>query len=153
MEIVDLPERRFTGISMRTSNDAVPETPNDSISGLWVRFGSEVSPKIQKDICYGVYTDYASDQNGEYRVSATVELEPDESVPDGLDVLTTPAGRYMVFRGVGSMPEIVASTWGLVWSAFEQADMPYRRTFVGDLEAYPSETEVIIYVGITDAGA
>ena len=149
MEIVDLPERRFAGISLRTSNDTVPETPNDSITGLWMRFGSEVSPKIQKDICYGVYTEYESDQNGVYRVSATVELDEGELVPEGLDTLTTPAGQYMIFRGEGPMPQIVAETWGKVWDYFADAGAPYHRTFVGDLEAYPSDKEVVLYIGVT----
>lgn len=150
MEIVDLPERRFAGISLRTSNDTVPETPNDSITGLWMRFGSEVSPKIQKDICYGVYTEYESDQDGMYLVSATVELDEGESVPEGLDTLTTPAGRYMIFRGEGPMPQIVAETWGKVWDYFSDAGAPYQRTFSGDLEAYPSDKEVILYIGVSE---
>ncbi len=108
MEIVDLPERRFAGISLRTSNDTVPETPNDSITGLWMRFGSEVSPKIQKD------------------------------------------RSYMIFRGEGPMPQIVAETWGKVWDYFADAGAPYQRTLVGDLEAYPSDKEVILYIGVTE---
>ena len=150
MEIVTLPERRFAGISLRTRNGADPDNPEDTIGALWGRFWNEVAPSFQKETCCGVYTDYESDQNGMYRISATVELEPAEEVPDGLEVVSVPAGRYMVFRETGQMPDIVMDTWQRIWDHFEEPEQTMKRTFVGDVEVYPSDTEVVVYIGIQE---
>ena len=148
MNILNLPERHFTGITIRTHNDPGPNDPNASITDLWMSFGSKVSPLIQKDVCYGIYTDYESDNTGAYSVSATVEVDSPDDAPDGLDVKTTPAGSYMRFSNKGTMPEVVAQTWMEIWNYFGKQGCPHERAYLGDIEEYPSDKEVIIYVGL-----
>ncbi len=149
MEIVEMAARNFAGISVRTSNDAEVTPENSTIKDIWVRFGNEVGPHMKTQFAFGIYTDYESDSNGEYTLYAATELLEDVSAPEGLETVSTEAGRYMVFHNTGDMPEVVIRTWQEVWDHFADPKTEHKRAYTTDYEVYPNMEEVTIYIALT----
>lgn len=88
------------GIAVRTSN-AREMTADGVIGNQWGRFMTEgvlakIPNKADKAMV-AVYTDYASDHNGEYTFLLGARVTSDADVPAGMVAKTIPAGRYAVF--------------------------------------------------------
>lgn len=135
---------------MRTSNAAEMNPATAQIKKHWERFFDEGHheriPKAS-DKLLGVYTNYASDHNGEYTLLPAFEATSVEDVPDGLEVVEIPSQDYLVFRAEGEMPMIVFEAWGAVMAHMQDED-EYERAYTTDFELYPSETEVEIHIAV-----
>src|ERR1051325_9175729 len=83
------------GISARTNN-ARESGPEGAIPGIWHRFVKEqLDQKIPNRVgheVYGVYTDYASDHNGDYTLVAGTAVKPGTAPPEGMVTVAIPAG-------------------------------------------------------------
>jgi predicted transcriptional regulator YdeE len=140
------------GIADRTSN-AREMTGEGIIGKQWGRFvqdnlQDQIPDKVDSAIV-AVYTDYASDQDGEYTFVIGARVGPGASAPDGMVVKTVPAGRYAVFVSErGPVGEVVMKTWQRVWAA--GIDRAYR----ADYEVYderagdPGNAVVEVRVGV-----
>jgi len=130
------------GFSVRTQNTDEFNEKTAKLPSLWQQFHS--SGLATEDTIYGVYSNYDSDANGFYTVTAGVESP---QAHDGLTSATIQAGQYLVFEGKGPMPATVVDTWKRVWDFFGTKS-DYRRNFTSDFEAYKSADEVAIYIGL-----
>jgi predicted transcriptional regulator YdeE len=138
MNIVEIEEFEVIGIAARTSN-AREMTADGVIPKLWAAGPGTVA----------LYTDYASDEHGEYTFVLGGKVGPGSAVPDGMVLKTVPAGRYAVFTSErGPVQRVVVETWQRIWS-----ELP-SRSFIADFEVYdqraadPRNAVVEIYVGV-----
>lgn len=138
------------GICIRTQNSAEQDPSTAKIGDLWTDFGKTVGPHMTEQMVYGVYHDYASNDQGAFNVTAGVFQSPELSasaIPN-LTEVELQAGRYMVFSNRGEMPQRVIETWQEIWTYFNAEGCPYQRAYVTDFEHYTSQQTVDIYIGI-----
>ncbi len=151
-DIVDYAGFVVIGIAARTSN--AREMSGDGVIGKqWGRFVQEnllaqIPNKLDSAIL-AVYTDYASDQDGEYTFVIGARVRAGSEAPAGVVAKSVPAGRYAVFVSEhGPVGEVVMKTWLRVWAA--GIDRAYR----ADYEVYdersgdPGNAVVEVRVGV-----
>ncbi|WP_432777052.1 GyrI-like domain-containing protein [Brevibacillus gelatini] len=156
--IVRLGEMRVAGLQIRTTNEA-ERGANGKIGPLWHRYYEqgylERTPgKKQPGVVYGVYSDYESDEQGEFSLLVGVEVEAGAQLPAELTVKTIPAATYAVFTTrVGPIVEVIQEAWAHIWAWSRESGV--KRTFVADFERYdsvscadPNQAQVKIYIGI-----
>lgn len=132
-----------TGFSVRTQNKDEFNEKTAKLPSLWQQFYT--SKLATNANIFGVYSNYDSDANAPYTVTAGVETSPHSQTE--LSAVTIKAGNYLVFQGTGPMPAIVVETWKRVWDFFE-TNTEYRRNFISDFEAYRGSDQVSIYIGL-----
>lgn len=136
------------GISTRTTNLKETNPDEGRIPGLWQRFDANVQVNYKGGArVYGVYFDYESDATGEFTVLTGTDQENCTSSVS-LEEVKIEKGKYLVFHGAGSMPEIVIQTWGAIWNYFARDNCEYKRKYTTDFEKYLSESEIEIYIAI-----
>jgi predicted transcriptional regulator YdeE len=145
------------GIAARTSN-AKENTADAIIGKQWGRLMREsllesIPNKADANIV-AVYTDYASDKDGEYTFVLGARVTHAENVPAGMVAKIVPAGKYAVFTSErGSVPEVVISTWKRIWTTPKDAPGG-NRAYKADFELYgqgaqnPADTVMEIHIGI-----
>lgn len=152
-EVVTLKDKLVVGITERTNN-ASPDM-EAKISQLWQRFYTdEIYSQIQyriNDTALGIYTDYASDEKGDYTVMTAFEVSQACRDLDLLETRNIKGGKYAKFVIKAEQEQLflkVAEAWQLIW----QMDLP--RLFDADFEAYHLDTsgvsEVHIYIGLKE---
>lgn len=149
-EIVELGEKKAAGIKARTNN-TLPDM-GMVIGELWGRFYSQgiyaAIPGKVNSKALGVYTEYAGDEQSDYTILVSCEVDGKEPLPSDIELITLPAGKYARFIAKGDMHEAVAKCWQEIWNM----DLP--RSFVCDFEEYQDggmdEAEIHIYVGLKD---
>ncbi|MDN4503294.1 GyrI-like domain-containing protein [Alteromonadaceae bacterium BrNp21-10] len=156
METINLPSFIVYGLSVRTNNVSEIQQNGGAIGRLWQEFYANIAPHLNNNSkLYGVYTDYESDHAGDYSVLASTDdpaLHAKLADDANIDVKqhTVAAGRYVVFRGMGPMPQAVIELWAQVWQFFTDDNCPYTRIYTSDFEFYKSDTEVEIYMAIAE---
>lgn len=146
-EIVTIDEKTIAGYSARTNNSS-PEM-SQIIGGLWQKFYSDGGyseiPQKTTGKALEIYTDYASDENGDYTVMTACETTA-ENIPENFDTIKIPAGKYARFIVKGNMITAVAEFWQQLWN------MKLDRSFICDFEEYqnsdPDNAEIHIYIGL-----
>lgn len=104
----------------------------------------EIVPKLEEGFnTFGVYSNYESDHNGEFDVSACSNQKTSESKE-----IILKSGKYLIFAGTGEMPAAVIETWGKIWSYFSSDNCTEERLYQTDYEFYKSASEVEVYIGI-----
>lgn len=145
------------GIAARTSN-AKEMTPGGAIGKQWMRFFQEGAfGKIpnKADTCIvAVYTDYASDHNGEYTYVLGARVTSEAEVPEGMVAKNIPGGKFAVFASdKGPAPQVVPATWMKI-NSLPQNAVGGDRLYRADYEIYderardPQNLQVDVYVGI-----
>ncbi|WGL59836.1 GyrI-like domain-containing protein [Pigmentibacter sp. JX0631] len=161
MKITDtaLEEFKLVGIFVRTNNKN-EFTPNlGKIPGNFNRyFGEKIFEKIQHRVkpfvTYAVYTEYESDENGEYTHFLGEEVSSFENQDTSLfKTITISKNSYLKFTSAkGKMPDIVINVWQKIWS-MQHSEFHGKRNFLADFELYdsraidPENSEVDIYIG------
>jgi predicted transcriptional regulator YdeE len=146
--------KRVAGLALRTDN-ATEAGSGGKIPGLWQRYRSEdwfgrleklgaLGPPI------GVYSAYESDANGSFQILAGREIPASVTVAAPLQVVTVPAGTYLVFESSGPLPQSVVRGWQDVWASFERPGAE-TRAYTCDFEIYPNDHSVEIWVAIRSA--
>jgi len=158
-QIVNQESFQVVGIEASTNNQK--ESGPDAIIGkLWQHFMREgllnkIPDKADQSI-YAVYTDYATDANGQYTyvLGAKVRPIPTPTLPEGMVIKTVPAGRYAVFTSDrGPVAKVVVETWKQIWSYY-QSPADGQRAYRADFERYdqrgadPNDAQVDIYIGL-----
>jgi len=152
-------EEGFTvvGISARTSN-AKEMTADGVIGPMWGRLMqhgllAKIPNKADQNIS-AVYTDYASDHNGEYTYVLGARVTSDADIPAGMVAKKIPAGTFAVFTSEkGPAPEVVPELWMKINSLPKTAtggDRLYRSDFeIYDQRATdPQNLQMDAYIGI-----
>jgi predicted transcriptional regulator YdeE len=145
------------GIAVRTSN-AKEMTADGVIGKQWARLYQEgvldkISNKADQSII-AMYTEYASDKNGEYTFLLGAKVTSDANVPAGMVAKKIAAGKYAVFtteKGPG--PKVVPEAWMKI-NSLPQSAVGGDRLYHADFEIYdaratdPQNLQADIYVGI-----
>ena len=159
-ESVRLETMTLVGMTARTSNERerVPETAKIG-SMVMAYFGGQLAEKIKNrttpGVTYAVYTDYESDEHGEYTyfIGEVVERTQGQDT-SAFDTVTIPAGTYQKFMTeTGKMPTVVIEAWQKIW-AMGSSIFGSKRRYVADFELYdqraldPENTQADIFIGI-----
>jgi len=152
-------EEAFTvvGISVRTSN-AEQMTPARPIGKQWERLFQEgvlaAIPNKADAKIIAVYSDYASDKDGEYNYLLGARVTKVENLPAGMVARNVPAGRYAVFTSErGPVQRVVVEMWQRVW-ATPKSELGGDRTYKADFEVYdqraqnPADAVVDLYIAV-----
>ena len=145
------------GIAVRTSN-AEQMTPARPIGKQWERLMGEgllaTIPNKADAKIIAVYTNYASDKDGEYTYLLGARVTKVENLPAGMTARNIPAGRYAVFTSErGPVQKIVVETWQRVW-ATPKNELGGDRSYKADFEVYderaqnPADALVDLYIGV-----
>jgi len=156
-KVVDQDGFTVIGITARTTN-AKEMTADGAIGKQWMRFFQEgVLGKIPNRAdasIIAVYTDYASDHNGEYTYLLGARVTSDAEVPDGMVAKKIAGGKFAVFTSDrGPAPQVVPATWMKINSR-PQNTVGGDRLYRADYEIYderardPQNLQVDVYVGI-----
>lgn len=145
------------GIEARTSN-AREMTGEGIIAKQWARFVNDnllaQIPNRSDGAILAVYSDYASDKDGEYAFMIGAQVTSTTGAPAGMVARRVPAGRYAVFTSeLGPVQKVVVATWQKIWSMSKSApggDRAYKVDFeIYDQRASdPRNAQVEIHVGI-----
>lgn len=121
---------------------------------LWQRFVTEnISGKIPDrtgDEVYAVYFDYDGDHTKPYSFFIGCKVKMNAEVPQGLDSLFIPAGKYAKIIAKGAMPDCIANAWKEIWES------NIDRAYSYDFEMYDerakdwSNAEVDIFIASND---
>jgi predicted transcriptional regulator YdeE len=156
-KVVDQDGFTVIGITARTTN-AKEMTPDGAIGKQWMRFFQEgVFDKIPNKAdasMIAVYTDYASDHNGEYTYLLGARVTSDAEVPEGMVAKKISGGKFAVFTSdKGPAPQVVPATWMKI-NSLPQNAVGGDRLYRADYEIYderardPQNLQVDVYVGI-----
>src|SRR5271157_1391933 len=155
--IVDQESFQVIGITASTNNQK--ESGPDAIIGkLWQQFLSQsllnrIPDRVDQSII-AVYTDYATDANGQYTLvlGAKVKPIPIPTLPEGMVVKLVPAGRYAVFTSDrGPVAKVVIQAWKQIWSYYK-SPANGERAYRADFEIYdqraadPNNAQLDIYI-------
>lgn len=130
------------GYSAITKNSDELSSLTAKIPTLWQQ--ASAHELLRNTPLFGVYSDFESDANGLYKLTVGALLKE----PQGeLSRVAIQSGEYLVFKGLGLMPETVIATWKYVWDYFA-THTQYSRSYLTDFESYPNPDEVSIYIGV-----
>jgi predicted transcriptional regulator YdeE len=144
------------GIAVRTDN-AKESTANGIIPKQWQKFFSEGMPGKIPGVTgtnfYGVYSDYASDHNGEYTYVIGQAVKGGTVAPSGMVVRQIPAGKYAVFTTeIGPFAKVIPEAWQRIFKLEEEGKI--KRAYKTDFEIYdqraqnPQNGQIDIYIGL-----
>ncbi|QKE28878.1 transcriptional regulator, AraC family [Arcobacter acticola] len=146
MKVTRIKKLMISGISAVTNNELEMSEENGKIAQLWEDyFANDVYKKTfdkaNSDFMYGVYSNYDSDVNGNYKITVGVE------VTKAKNAIVIEDKKYLVFTKKGELPMVVVELWEEIWDYFEK-NSDYERSFEVDFEKYAKEDEIEIYVSI-----
>jgi len=145
------------GISARTSN-AKEVTDEGVIGKMWARLFQEgvlakIPNKADQNIV-ALYTDYASDHNGEYTYLLGARVSSDREIPAGMLSKKIPAQKFAVFTSdKGPAQKVVPQLWMKINSLPETA-VGGSRLYKADFEVYDERAsdsenlQIDVYIGI-----
>ena len=135
----------------------MPNAPTKAkIPNLWKRFFSErildkVPNKVNPNKVFAVYSEYDSDEYGEYTFILGTEVSEFSNIPEGMIGKTIQQSNYEMRESEdGPFKEVVPKIWKTVWKDNTLRD---RRKFETDFESYELDTEetkgkVKLFVGV-----
>lgn len=126
------------GFKITTDNDT-ELTKKALIPGLWNKF---CNSNFFTDINYGIYYNYENKHFGKYDLL----LGNTFSSNDNLNKVTIQSGKYLVFKDVGKMHEIVPKLWFEIWNFFDKSKI--KRAYKTDFERYNQDDYVEIFISI-----
>jgi predicted transcriptional regulator YdeE len=151
--IIKKPAFSIVGIEVRTNNHD-EMTGNGKIGPQWHKFYSQnvlsKIPNRRGDTVLAVYTNYESDEKGEYSFIIGSEVSSLVNIPEGLVGKEIPAAKYAVFTSDrGATPGIVIDIWKKVWN-YKGAARAYQADFefYGANSTDPQDAQVDLYLSI-----
>lgn len=157
--LVNKSEIKVVGLSIRTNNQNEINPETNKISKLAGQFWNEnVANKIlnrkNPGVTFSIYTNYASNEHGDYTYFIGEEVSDFENVDTDLQTLVIPSAAYQKFTTpIGSMPNVVIQAWQNIWQ-MSADDFGGQRTYQADFEIYDERAKdfmntcLDIYIGI-----
>ena len=144
------------GIQVRTNN-AREAAGDGALPKLWQRLFSEgilnqIPYKADQSITV-VYTNYASDWNGDYDYTLGAKVKSGTKAPEGMVSVTVPAGTYLEFESArGPGQAVVPEVWKQIWAYFQDPANP-PRDYKADFERYgamsdPTSVQALIFIRV-----
>lgn len=158
-ELINKGEIKLVGLTARTNNKNEMNPQTSKIGELAGRFwgqniAGQISNRKNPGVTFSVYTEYESNEHGDYTYFIGEEVDSFENIPSGLQKLTMPAAKYQKFTTPsGKMPEVVIQAWQQIWKMTVN-DFDGERAYVADFEVYdqrasdPANASLDIYIGI-----
>ena len=145
------------GIAIRTNN-AEQMTEARPIGKQWERLFKEgvlaAIPNKADGNILALYSEYASDKDGQYTYLLGARVTKVDSVPAGMTVKKVAAGKYAVFTSErGPVQKVVVEMWQRVW-AMPKSALGGDRSYKADFEVYdqraqnPADSVVDLYVAV-----
>ena len=146
MKVTRVKKLMVSGISTVTNNEFEMSEENGKIAQLWEEyFANDVYKKTfdkaNSDFMYGVYSDYETTDEGNYKITVGVEVTKPKNA------IVIEDKKYLVFKKQGELPMVVVELWQEIWDYFGK-NSDYERAFTVDFEKYAKEDEIEIYVAI-----
>lgn len=140
------------GFEARTNNKA-EMAGTGIISKMWEQvFKENLKEKITaplSDEIYAVYSNYESDENGDYDYFVGYKVKDLNHIPQGLKGMKVLAGPYRKFETKkGAVYQVVPEMWLNIWK-----ELSGKRAFKTDFEIYgdkakdPNNAVVEIFIG------
>ncbi len=160
-ELINKPEIILIGLSVRTNNKNEINPQTAKISKLAEQFFAQnittnIPERKNPGTIFAVYTEYDSDEQGDYTYFIGEEVCSPEKIPNGLNKLIIPPSKYQkLTTKSGKMPEVVIDAWQQIWK-MTSTDFLGERTYQADFELYderakdPGNTSLDIYIGIKE---
>jgi predicted transcriptional regulator YdeE len=153
---VESSEFQVIGIEARTNN-ARESGGGGAIPKQWQRLFMEnllsrIPDRIDQSIV-AMYSNYASDWNGDYTYILGAKVKPGTKAPEGMVAKNIPGGKFEEFTSKRGRPEqLVPEMWKEVWAYFQSPGNP-TRAYAADYEIYddmsdPTNVQVRLYVGV-----
>lgn len=158
-EFIQRGEIKLVGLTTRTNNHNEMNAATGKIGGVINEFfsnqlASKIMDRKNPGVTLSVYTEYASDEHGEYTYFFGEEVSDFNHIPEGLQTLIIPTAQYQKFTTpAGKMPDIVIQAWQAIWKMTPE-DFSGTRAYQADFEVYdqrsqdPENAVVDIYIGI-----
>ncbi len=158
-ELVNMPLIKLVGLSTRTHNKNEMNPQTSKIGELAGKFWSQsmalqIPNRKNSGVTLSVYTEYDSDEHGEYTYFIGEEVNSFDDIPNGMEKIIIPAAGYQKFTTQhGKMPDVVITAWQQIWKMTPD-DFGGKRAYQADFEVYderardPANTSVDIYIGI-----
>lgn len=152
-------EIKLIGLSARTNNKNEMNPKTSKIGELAGRYWSQniaaqITDRKNAGVTLSVYTEYDSDEHGDYTYFIGEEVNSFKDIPVGFQQLIITPAKYQRFTTpAGKMPAVVINAWQEIWK-ISSDDFKRKRAYQADFEIYderasdPSNTIVDIYVGI-----
>jgi predicted transcriptional regulator YdeE len=145
------------GLLVRTNN-ADEMSGHGKIGPLWQRFlqqnfASQIPDRADAAFTV-VYSNYASDEKGDYDYVLGARVSSLDHLPAGMSWRRVEPGNYAVLlTEKGPMPGVLQAAWAKIWQ-MPTSEMGGKRAFATDYEIYdarsadPSSAQVEIHIGI-----
>lgn len=158
-ELTNKAEIKLVGLSVRTNNKNEMDPQTAKIAELAGQFwnqnvASQIMNRKNPGVTLSVYTEYDSNEHGDYIYFIGEEVSSFGNIPNGLRELIIPAAKYQKFTTPsGEMPEVVIHAWQQIWKMTAD-DLGGERAYSADFEVYderahtPASTSLDIYIGI-----
>ena len=158
-ELTNKAEIKLVGLTARTNNKNEINPATSKIGGLVGRFwgqniAAQISNRKNPGVTFSVYTEYDSNEHGDYTYFIGEEVSSFEDAPSELQKLTIPAAKYQRFTTPsGKMPEVVINAWQQIWQMTSE-DFEGNRAYIADFEVYdqrasdPTNASLDVYIGI-----
>jgi predicted transcriptional regulator YdeE len=157
-KIIEQPEFSIIGIQVRTAN-AKEMTGQGAIPKQWSKFNKErIADKIPHKVdstIYAVYTNYASDYNGEYDFIIGMKVSSASDIPAGMVAKKVPSGKFAVITTAkGPVEKVVPQAWQHAYSLDNSHQLGGARAYRADFELYdqrsqnPQDAQVDLYIGL-----
>ena len=150
---------KLVGITARTSNAQEMNLETSQIGATMQRFftggmQAQIFGRKNPGTVFAVYTNYESDEHGQYTYFLGEEVDDFENIQQGFETLTIPAGNYVKFTSTpGKMPTVCIDMWQNIWK-MNASDLGGERAYIADFEVYDERSSahnnvtLDIYIGI-----
>jgi len=146
------------GIEVRTNN-AKEATSEGLIGRQWQKFFQdgvlEKIPNKTGGYIYAVYSDYASDHNGDYSFLIGAKVADGSKAPADFVLKKVPGGNYAVVpTEKGPIAKVVSEAWQRIWAMEDKRELGGPRAYKVDYELHdqrsadPQNALVDIYIGL-----
>ena len=142
-KIEDQASFTVVGVTVRTNN-ATEAGQQGKIPQLWesvMQNGTlEQIPNKDGDALVVVYSDYASDNTGDYNYTLGYKVTSADKIPDGMVARTIHAGKYAALNSDQGPPqEVIGALWQRINSMTPQ-QLGGTRAYQTDFETYDQVT-------------
>jgi len=146
------------GWQIRTNN-AAEMSGTGKIGLLWQRFmqqnlAAQIPNRIDGALIV-VYSNYSSDEKGEYDYLIGARVSSVDNLPAGMVAKKIEPGTYgVILTDKGQMPGVLQAAWARIWKMMP-AELGGKRAFLTDYEIYDARSanmqsaQVEIHVGLT----
>lgn len=136
----------IVGMSTITTNEAAFK--QNTIGKLWAEFQAtpiqEKLANITSSSIFAVYSDYASDYHGQYKLTIGYAVSDAYNIPQGFTAATILPGKYKTFKCKSPAPEDIIATWKMIWQQIDTKVL--QPNFIVMFEEY-KDNEVTINIG------